>query len=75
MMRRLLPALLAVAIVGVFAWTLVFLYDKSKVKPVVYKTTTAEVRDLVQKTVAAGATSSRACPASSSIWPWRPGSS
>lgn len=55
MMRRLLPALLAVAIVGVFAWTLVFLYDKSKAKPVVYKTTTAEVRDLVQKTVAAGA--------------------
>jgi HlyD family secretion protein len=54
-MRRLLPALLALAIVGVFAWTLVFLYDKSKAKPVVFKTTTAEVRDIVQKTVAAGA--------------------
>jgi HlyD family secretion protein len=54
-MRRLFPALLAIAIVGVFAWTLVFLYDKSKAKPVVYKTTTAEVRDIVQKTVAAGA--------------------
>ena len=55
MMRRVLPALLALGVLGAFAWTLVFLYRKSKVEPVVYKTASAEVRDIVHKTVAAGA--------------------
>jgi HlyD family secretion protein len=54
-MRKLLPALLAVSVLGAFAWTLVFLYRKSKVEPVVYNTATAEVRDIIHKTVAAGA--------------------
>lgn len=54
-MRRILPAIIAIGVLGAFAWTLVFLYRKSKVEPVVYKTATAEVRDIVQKTVAAGA--------------------
>jgi HlyD family secretion protein len=55
MMRRLLPAVIAVGVLAAFAWTLVFLYRKSKETPVVYQTATAEVRDIVQKTVAAGA--------------------
>jgi HlyD family secretion protein len=55
MMRKAIPALLALAVLGAFAWTLVFLYRKSKAEPVVYKTATAERRDIVQKTVAAGA--------------------
>ena len=55
MIRRLLPAFFALAIVGAFAWTLVFLYEKSK--PVQEKVETASptLRDIVQKTVAAGA--------------------
>jgi HlyD family secretion protein len=54
-MRRLLPILLALGVLGAFGWTLVFLYRKSKVEPVVYQTAKAEVRDIVHKTVAAGA--------------------
>ena len=55
MMRRVLPIALAIAVFGAFAWTLVFLYRKSKVEPVPFKTASAEVRDIVHKTVAAGA--------------------
>lgn len=55
MMRRILPIVVAIAVFGAFAWTLVFLYRKSKVEPVTYKTASAEVRDIVHKTVAAGA--------------------
>ncbi|HTV21920.1 MAG TPA: efflux RND transporter periplasmic adaptor subunit, partial [Polyangiaceae bacterium] len=55
MMRRAVPAVLAVSVVAAFAWTLVFLYRKSKEAPVVYQTASAEVRDIVRKTVAAGA--------------------
>lgn len=54
-MRRIVPVLLALGILGAFAWTLVFLYRKSKEEPVTYKTSSPEVRDIVQKTVAAGA--------------------
>jgi HlyD family secretion protein len=54
-MRKLLPVILATVVLGAFGWTLVFLYRKSKVEPVVYKTATAEIRDIVHKTVAAGA--------------------
>ena len=53
-MRRFLPIFIALAILGVFGWTLFFLYDKSKAKPVVFKTAGLELRDIVQKTVAAG---------------------
>jgi HlyD family secretion protein len=55
MMRRILPILIALGVLGAFAWTLAFLYRKSKEVPVVYQTATAEVRDIVRKTVAAGA--------------------
>jgi HlyD family secretion protein len=55
MIRRILPIVLALGILGAFAWTLVFLYRKSKEEPIIYKTATAEVKDIVQKTVAAGA--------------------
>ena len=52
--RRVAPIALAFCIIAAFGWTLVFLYGKSKEQPVIYKTATAEVRDIVQKTVAAG---------------------
>lgn len=55
MMRRLLPVVLALGIVGAFVWTLVFLYRKSEAQPIVYGTVGLERRDIVKKTVAAGA--------------------
>jgi HlyD family secretion protein len=55
MIRRIIPAVIALFILGAFGWTLVFLYRKSKEEPVTYKTASAEVRDIVRKTVAAGA--------------------
>jgi HlyD family secretion protein len=55
MIRRLIPFVIAIGILGAFSWTLVFLYRKSKEEPIVYKTASPEVRDIVQKTVAAGA--------------------
>src|SRR5690606_11912764 len=55
MMRRAVPAVLAVSVLAAFTWTLVFLYRKSKETPVVYQTASPEVRDIVRKTVAAGA--------------------
>lgn len=55
MMRRALPALIALSVIGAFAWTLVFLYRKSKEAPVVYQTASPALQDIVRKTVAAGA--------------------
>lgn len=55
MIRRILPIFIALSILGTFAWTLAFLYRKSKEAPIVYKTASPELRDIVHKTVAAGA--------------------
>ena len=55
MIRRLLPIILSLGILTAFGWTLFFLYKKSQAKPIIFKTTRAEVTDIVQKTVAAGA--------------------
>jgi HlyD family secretion protein len=54
MIRRVLPILIAVCILGAFGWTLSFLYQKSKEQPVTFKTASPEIRDIVHKTVAAG---------------------
>src|SRR3954470_630677 len=54
MIRRVLPWLLSATILGVFAWTLAFLYQKSKEVPQVFKTASPEVRSIIQKPVAAG---------------------
>lgn len=55
MIRRVLPWLLSLVILGAFAWTLVFLYQKSKEEPQIFKTASPERRTIIQKTVAAGA--------------------
>ncbi|HSC88100.1 MAG TPA: efflux RND transporter periplasmic adaptor subunit [Polyangiaceae bacterium] len=55
MIRRLLPWLAAASVLGVFAWTLLFLYQRSEAKPVVHATSLPEKRDVVKKTVAPGA--------------------
>ena len=55
MMRRAVPLIIALVVCGLFGWTLYFLYNKSREKPVVFATKSAESRDIIEKTVAAGA--------------------
>jgi HlyD family secretion protein len=55
MIRRLVPLLVALLVLGAFAWTLYYLYQKSRPRPIVYQTAVPEIRDIVKKTVAAGA--------------------
>lgn len=54
-MRRVIPVLFTLIVFGAFAWTLRFLYERSKDKPVVWQTERAVVADVVRKTIAAGA--------------------
>ncbi len=53
-MRRIIKITIGVIILGVFVWTIVFLYQKSQPKPVVFTTKTALVLNIVKKTVATG---------------------
>lgn len=55
MFRRLVPLFLALALLGAFGWTLLFLYEKSRAQPVVFEVTTPKMSSIVKKTVAAGA--------------------
>jgi HlyD family secretion protein len=55
MIRRLLPLLITTFVLGAFAWTLRYLYQKSQPAPAVHPTALPEVRDIVKKTVAPGA--------------------
>ena len=53
-MKRFLIGLTVVIIVGAFAGTIYYLYDKSQEKPIVYETDVPFVTDIVKKTVATG---------------------
>ncbi|HWN70831.1 MAG TPA: efflux RND transporter periplasmic adaptor subunit [Haliangium sp.] len=53
-MKRLVPFLVVIAVAGVFAGTLYFLYQKSQRQPVVFETQEPVVTDIVKKTVATG---------------------
>jgi HlyD family secretion protein len=55
MIRRIVPMLLALGIVGAFVATLLFLYQKSQAKPAVFQTVKPAQMDIVKKTVAPGA--------------------
>ena len=55
MLKRVLPILLTLGIVGAFAWTLWFLYKRSEAQPVTFKTAAPQKMDIVKKTVAPGA--------------------
>lgn len=55
MMRRIIPLIVALGILGAFGWTLFFLYQRSRPRPVVYATVGLERRTVVKKTVAPGA--------------------
>ena len=54
-MRRAVPILLSLLVLGAFVWTLFFLYKKSEARPVVHSTAKVERREIVKKTVAPGA--------------------
>jgi len=53
-MKTVLKIILGIALLGVFGYTIYFLYNKSKEVPVVYKTTSAEAMSIVKQTVATG---------------------
>lgn len=53
-MKKVIKILLVVVLLAVFAYTLVFLFQKSEKKPVVYETTQAFKTDIILKTVATG---------------------
>jgi HlyD family secretion protein len=55
MIRRLVPILLALSVVGAFVLTLLFLYEKSQAKPATFQTVKPVIMDIVKKTVAPGA--------------------
>lgn len=55
MFRRLVPLFLAAALFAAFGWTLYFLYEKSKERPVVFEVGTPKMTSITKKTVAAGA--------------------
>ncbi len=53
-MKSALRILLLVTILGIFGWTLWFLYQKDQEPPEVFETTQAEYRDIIKKSVATG---------------------
>lgn len=53
-MKKLLIIILLVAIAVLVGWTFYFLYQKSKEKPIIYKTSAAFTTNIIKKTVASG---------------------
>ena len=54
MIKRILKISLLFILLGVFAWTIYFLYSKSEQPPVVYQTVSPFDTTIVKKTVATG---------------------
>jgi HlyD family secretion protein len=55
MLKRLVPFVITLGVLAAFSWTLLFLYQKSQAKPLVYKTAKPRVIDVIKKAVAPGA--------------------
>lgn len=53
-MKKLIGIFAATALVGVFAWTVVYLYNKSRDEPERFETETPRRSDVINKTVATG---------------------
>jgi len=53
-MKTFFKILIAVIVVGIFVYTIVFLYGKSKETPVIYQTQSATEMPIIKKTVATG---------------------
>jgi HlyD family secretion protein len=54
MLKRIVPFAITLGVLAAFSWTLLFLYQKSQAKPLVYKTQKPRVMDIVKKAVAPG---------------------
>jgi HlyD family secretion protein len=54
MIKKIIKIAIFVLLIGVFLYTVFFLYQKSKSKPVVYQTKTPFITNIVKKTVATG---------------------
>ena len=55
MLKRLVPFVITLGVLAAFSWTLLFLYEKSQAKPMVYKTAKPRTIDVIKKAVAPGA--------------------
>jgi len=53
-MKKALKIVLGIIILVIFIGTIVYLYQKSQAKPVVFDTTTAQIANIIKKTVATG---------------------
>lgn len=53
-MKKFIKIFILVVILGIFVFTIYFLYNKSQAKPVVFETTTPIHTDIIKKTVATG---------------------
>jgi len=53
-MKKLSFIIVSVLILGLLAWTMYYLYEKSQEKPVTFSTEKPEKTDIIQKTVATG---------------------
>ncbi len=53
-MKTFFKIFILVVVVGIFIFTIYFLYNKSQAKPVVFETTTPVVTNIIKKTVATG---------------------
>ena len=53
-MKKVLKFALIIIIIGIFGWTIYFLYQKSQPDPVVFETKSAEITNIIKKTVATG---------------------
>jgi len=53
-MKKVLKFALIIIIIGIFGWTIYFLYQKSKPDPVIFETKSPEITNIIKKTVATG---------------------
>jgi HlyD family secretion protein len=53
-MKKVLKIVIGIVILVVFVGTIAYLYKKSQAKPVIFDTTTAQINNIVKKTVATG---------------------
>lgn len=53
-MKKVIFIIVSILIVGLLAWTLIYVYNKSQEKPVSYNTAEPFYTDIIQKTVATG---------------------
>jgi HlyD family secretion protein len=53
-MKKVFKIVIGILILVVFVGTIAYLYKKSQAKPVVFETTTAQINNIVKKTVATG---------------------